>query len=206
MLQGQSVSKKDSISTTEGGMSSKGLSTSEEDGASTTGDLSTKGDEFTRDDSKSREEDSTCTSAKPTDLDSGSKSKGNDGGKTGVIKTKSKAKSKSRANKKNSGTRKLEVSNFTSKDTLTTGTAIQLLDKTNKVVGTGRVAAQLSSHGHDIPDGYLNIEVTTIASNVKPLISSPFDDEFLCVGQFTPWPLKQLQASVRSPINTRNRN
>ena len=79
------------------------------------------------------------------------------------------------------------------------------LDETTKIVGTGRISSQISSHGRDIPDGYLNVEITTIASKVKPHIASPFDEDFVCVGQFTLWPQKQLQAGIRSPINTRSK-
>ena len=75
--------------------------------------------------------------------------------------------------------------------------AVQLLDKTRKVVGNRHVASQSSSYGKDIPFGYMNVEVATIASNVKPFISSPFDDDFLRVGQFTPWPQSSFRTLVR---------
>ena len=40
----------------------------------------------------------------------------------------------------------------------------------------GVLYPSISSHSKDILFGYINVEVATIASNVKPFISSPFDD------------------------------
>lgn len=127
----------------------------------------------------------------------------------GESKVKGDGKGKGKGKGKYNGTDKIEdhdnKSSGTLEGALESGTPIQLLDETTKIVGTGRIASQSSSHGRDIPDGYLNVEITTIASNVKPHIASPFDEDFVCVGQFTLWPQKQLQAGIRSPINTRSK-
>ena len=87
-------------------------------------------------------------------------------GKGKTNKSKSKAKNKNKGQDKHVGGGKAECLN--SGASFTMGTAVQLLDETMKVVGNGCIASQSLSHGRDIPFGYLNVEMASIASNVQP--------------------------------------
>ena len=194
----------------------KGDSASNSKSIELSDDIITKGNGQTKPSGSSTKElnalEPVLTEAKVTMNKNSGKSRGKDkhkGESKGKGDGKFKGKGKGKGKGKHNGTHKIEELDDKSSETLEgdleLGTAVQLLDEATKVVGTGRIASQSSSHGRDIPDGYLNVEITTIASNVKPHVASPLDEDFVCVGQFILWPRKQLQAGIRSPINTRSK-
>lgn len=60
-------------------------------------------------------------------------------------------------------------------------------------VGKGRIVATGISHGHPIPTGTLQVVILEINEKVVPPVMSPFDNEFLEVGQFSCWPTNELK-------------
>ena len=179
-------SSEDKTSTTiEGSLYTTGSMSSSAKGG-TSGNKPVESEEnpfFAESSSKSTKESvKKCASSSGGKGNSGSQSKENGSNnskeKGKRSKSKRKPKNEDEGQEKDDGSGRAENQN--SDASFSVGAAVQLLDKTRKVVGNGRVASQSSSHGKDIPFGYMSVEVATIASNVKPFISSPFYDNYPC--------------------------
>jgi len=74
----------------------------------------------------------------------------------------------------------------------TPGNQVQLMVNSRRVgVGTMRGGNQL--HGHQIPPEYIVVSIDNIDANICPMYTTSFDETCLYVGQFTAWPIAQLQ-------------
>ena len=51
-------------------------------------------------------------------------------------------------------------------------------------------------HGSEIPSDFVIVSIDQIDDNVCPMYTTSFDEPFLSVGQFTAWPINQLQLQL----------
>lgn len=71
------------------------------------------------------------------------------------------------------------------------GSKVQLLVN-SKRVGIGTITGGNLLHGHEVPPEYVVVSIDNIDANTCPMYMTSFDEPFLHVGQFTAWPLAQL--------------
>jgi len=62
-----------------------------------------------------------------------------------------------------------------------------------RIVGMGTIKTGNRLHGSDIPSDFIVVSIDKIDNNVCPMYTTTFDEPFLSVGQFTAWPINQLQ-------------
>ena len=48
-------------------------------------------------------------------------------------------------------------------------------------------------HGHKIPRGLTKAVLEAVKQGLPPEMKGPFEDDFLQKGQFTAWPLNQME-------------
>ena len=72
------------------------------------------------------------------------------------------------------------------------GSKVHLLVN-SKRVGVGTTTGINLLHGHEIPPEYAAVSIEKIDPNICPMYTTSFDEPFLHVGQFTAWPIAQLQ-------------
>ena len=48
-------------------------------------------------------------------------------------------------------------------------------------------------HGHTIPRDFIKVMLDAIKPGLTPEMKGPFEDDYLCIGQFTVWPLNQME-------------
>ncbi len=64
---------------------------------------------------------------------------------------------------------------------------VTLMSSSGQAVGMGSIADGNMLHGKVIPDGYTKVIVEYIQPGTVPMLTTNFDDEELCAGQFAAW-------------------
>jgi len=76
--------------------------------------------------------------------------------------------------------------------TVVVASRIRLM-KNNECVGIGTVLDGDILHGHKIPKGFKKVVLEAVKPRLPPEMKGPFEDDFLCTGQFTAWPCNQME-------------
>ena len=63
----------------------------------------------------------------------------------------------------------------------------------SQVVGIGTLGEGNQLHCHQIPPEFITLSIDEIDDCIFPMYMTSFDEPFLYVGQFTAWPIAQLQ-------------
>ena len=65
---------------------------------------------------------------------------------------------------------------------------VVLLASSGQAVGIGSIAEGNMLHGQPVPAGYTKVVIEYVQPGTVPMLSTDFDSEELCTGQFTAWP------------------
>lgn len=60
-------------------------------------------------------------------------------------------------------------------------------------VGIATIVDGMILHGRAIPRDFRKVMLDAIKPGLTPQIKGPFEDTYLCNGQFTAWPLNQME-------------
>ena len=72
------------------------------------------------------------------------------------------------------------------------GKRVQLM-KGKECVGITQLEDDDVLHGHTVPAHYSKVHLEVIKPKTPPKVKGPFDDDYLTVGQYTAWPLNELE-------------
>ena len=67
------------------------------------------------------------------------------------------------------------------------------LNKGSECVGIATLVEGDVLHGHKVPTSYRNVFLEAIKQGISPELKGPFEDNCLCIGQFTAWPFSQME-------------
>ncbi len=73
---------------------------------------------------------------------------------------------------------------------------VNLLTKSNQIVGRARTMAGTLLHGHELPGGFMKLSIEKINPEIKPWEGIKNDDmeTYLTAGCITAWPVELLQS------------
>jgi len=76
--------------------------------------------------------------------------------------------------------------------TSTVGRRVRLM-RNKECVGIATIVDGKILHGHTIPRDFIKVMLDAIKPGLTPEMKGPFEDDYLCIGQFTAWPLNQME-------------